>query len=177
MALTASGTLVVCDVDNNRLRRVYLNNGQVPTIEHSFESPCGVANSSDGTLYVAAEGGVYDIRSADGIVSLLAPAPGFGDNQPMSFHLDEPNGLLYVATCQKLFTVSVRTAGERRADRIFSRIAFWTLTQRDRAEIAPATGIVGVDEGNIREERGLCLRIMRLRVIGVFGLVLRFAFD
>jgi hypothetical protein len=48
------------------------------------------------------------------------------------------------------------------------------LTQRDRATIVPATWIISVDEANTRAVLSL---MMRLRVVGVFGLVLRFAFD
>ena len=49
----------------------------------------------------------------------------------------------------------------------------WALTQRDRTEIAPATGVIDSDEADMR---AVLSRIMRLRVAGVLGLVLGFAF-
>ena len=178
MTLTPSGTLIVCDAFDNRLRRVDLSNGQVTTIEHPFERPFGVAHSSDGMLYVAAKDGLYEIRSADGVVSRLAPSFGFGHDhgRPKYFHLDERNGLLYVTTGQEVFNVSVQTAGERRAARIFPFVSLWAMTQRDRATIVPATG---ADEANTRAvlSRLMRLRAPRRRVVGVFGLVLRFAFE
>ena len=172
MALTASGTLVICDYGNNRLRQVDLSDGRVTTIGHPFELPTGVAHGSDGTLYVASVDGVHEIRSADGVASLLAFGPG-DDDDPTSCHLDEPNGLLYVTTCIQIFTVSVHTAGERRAARVFPLVSLWALAHRDRASIAPSTGIVGFDEGEVR---AVLSRLMRIRVVGVFGLVLRFAY-
>jgi hypothetical protein len=53
-------------------------------------------------------------------------------------------------------------------------VRIWALTQRDRAEIAPAIGAIDVDETQMRT---VLSRIMRLRVVGVLGLVLHFAFD
>ena len=123
---------------------------------------------------MAAEGGLHEIRSTDGAVSRLAPNFGLGDHdRPVSCHLDEPKGLLYVTTFNAIFTVSVHTASERRAARIFPLISLWALTQRGRADIAPTTGIIGVDEADMRP---VFSRIMRLRVVGVLGLVLRFAY-
>ena len=176
MALTAGGSLVVCDMHNHRLRRVDPTDGYVTTIDHAFRCPRSVAHSSDGTLYVAAHDGLHEIRSADGAVSRLVPSCGLGDSRPMSCHLDESNRLLYVSTMQGIFTVTVPTAAERRADRLFPLVSLWALTQRDRADIVPATGGVGVNEENMRQ-REVFSRIMRLRVVGVLGLVLRFAFD
>ena len=176
MALTAGGSLVVCDMHNHRLRRVDPTDGYVTTIDHAFRCPRSVAHSSDGTLYVAAHDGLHEIRSTDGAVSRLATSCGLGDSRPMSCHLDESNRLLYVSTMQGIFTVTVPTAGERRADRIFPLVSLWALTQRDRADVAPATGGASVNEENMRQ-REVFSRIMRLRVVGVLGLVLRFAFD
>ena len=118
-------------------------------------------------------GGLYEIRSVDGVASRLAPNVKLGFERPLSCHLDEPNSLLYISTVKQLCTVSVRTAGEQRAVRIFPLVRIWALTQRDRAEIAPATRVIGVDEANMRE---VLSRTIRLRVVGVLGLVLRFAF-
>jgi hypothetical protein len=123
MALTASGTLIVCVAGNDRLRRVDLGHGHVTTIDHRFQTPRGVAHSSDGTLCVAASNGLHEVRSADGVVSRLAPNVELGRGRPLSCHLDEPNGLLYVSTQKQLCTVSVQTAGERRAARIFPMIS------------------------------------------------------
>ena len=64
--------------------------------------------------------------------------------------------------------------GERRAARIFPLVPLWALTQRDRAPILPATGIISADEANTR---AVLSHLMRLRVVGVFGLVLPFAFE
>ena len=44
MALTASGTLIVCDAGNSRLRRVDPHNGHVTAIEHQFQFPRGMAH-------------------------------------------------------------------------------------------------------------------------------------
>jgi len=52
-------------------------------------------------------------------------------------------------------------------------VSLWVLTQRGCAELAPATGAIGVDEANIR---AVLSRLMRVRVAGVLGLVLRFVF-
>ena len=38
MAFTPSGMLIVCDLENNRLRRVDPKNGHVTTVEHPFPS-------------------------------------------------------------------------------------------------------------------------------------------
>ena len=46
----------------------------------------------------------------------------------------------YLATHQEIFTVSVHTAGKRRAARLLPLFSLWALTQRDRADIAPAIG-------------------------------------
>jgi hypothetical protein len=72
-------------------------------------------------------GDLHEIRSADGVVSRLAPSFGLGNEKgsPAFCHLDEPNGLLYVSTGQKMFTVSVQAAGERRAARIFPLVSLW----------------------------------------------------
>ena len=79
-----------------------LNNGQhATTIKHRFQRPLGVAHSSDGTLYVVAEDGLHEIRSADGVVvSRLAPSFGLGqvNGRPEYCHLHEKTGLLYVST-------------------------------------------------------------------------------
>ena len=125
---------------------------------------------------MTAQDGLHEVRSADGAVSRLAPSFGFDcdHGRPGYCHLDEPNGLLYVSTRRQAFTVSVQTVGERRAARIFPLVSLWRLTQRDRATIVPATGIMGTDEANTRS---VLSRLMRLRVVGVFGLVLRFAFE
>ena len=42
------------------------NNGHVTTMEQRIHGPVNVACSSDGTLHVAAENGLFEIRSADG---------------------------------------------------------------------------------------------------------------
>ena len=95
MALTASGTLIACDRSNNRLRRVDPNNEQVTTIDLPadlpIERPIGVSRSSDGTLYVAARNGVYEINNSN--VSQLAHA-NFDDDKAQCCHLDETKGLL-----------------------------------------------------------------------------------
>ena len=176
MTLSVDGTLIVCDLGNSRLRRVDPSNGCVTTIEHPFESPRDVTSSSDGTLYVAASDGLYEIRNGD--VSLLAQPFAHDHDRPLCCHLDEPNGLLYSTTASEVFAVSVLTAAERRAARVFPLISLWALAQRDRAGIAPAAG--NAKEGEHGEEavrvRGVLSRLMRVRVVGVLGLVLRFAF-
>ena len=63
---------------------------------------------------------------------------------------------------------------ERRAARIFLLVSLWALTQRDRATILPATGIISADEANTQ---AVLSHLMRLRVVGMFGLVLPFAFE
>ena len=120
---------------------------------------------------VAADG-LYEISSTGGVVSRFAPQLDHG--RPKCVCFDEPNSLLYISIIQGIYTAPVQTAGERRAARIFPIISLWALTQRDHTCLAPAAGIVGIDE---TEMRMLLPRIMRLRVVGVFGLVLRFAFD
>ena len=121
MALAASGTLIVCDVLNNRLRRVNPNNGHVTTIDPVIVHPYGVSCSSDGTLYVASRGGLYEINNNE--VSQLAPNLG----PVLCCHLDEPNGLIYIGTETKIFTISVPSFGERRATRIFPLVRIWAL--------------------------------------------------
>ena len=152
------------------------SHGHATTIEHPFDDPYYVAHSSDGTLYVAADGGLHEICSADGVAFRLAPNAELGrtNHSLMSCHLDEPNRLLYVSTKQRLYAVSVLTAGKRRSARIFPVVQIWALTQRGRAEIAPAAEIIDAKETNMR---AVLSGIMRLRVVGVLGLVLRFAFD
>ena len=80
-----------------------------------------------------------------------------------------------VGTGLRILTVPIHAASEQRATRIFPLIFLWALTQRDRADIAPATGTIGMDEARIM--RAVLVRVMRLHVVGVLGLVLRFAFD
>ena len=175
MALTASGTLIVCVAGNDRLRRVDLGHGHVTTIDRRFQTTYGVAHSSNGTLCVAASNGLHEVRSADGVFSRLAPNAELGRGRPLCCHLDEPNGLLCVSAQKQLCTVSMQTAGERRATRIFPTISLWALTRRDRVGIiAPATGVVaGADEAKPRAALS-CL--MRIRVVGVLKLVPRFTF-
>ena len=124
---------------------------------------------------MAAKDGLHEIRSsADGVVYVSRLAPWFlEDDSGLSCYLDEPNGLLYITTGQELFTTSVHTALEQRATRISPLVTLWALTQRRRrVDIAPAA-VVGVKEENMRTVLS-CL--MRLRVVGVLGLALRFAF-
>jgi hypothetical protein len=61
---------------------------------------------------------------------------------------------------------------EREA-RIFPLISLWALAQRGRAEIAPATGIIGGDEA---ETRAVLSRLMRICTADVQGNVPHFAF-
>ena len=119
---------------------------------------------------MTAQDGLYEIRN--GGVSWLVPNFGLGQYRFWCCHLDEPNGLLFVNTDKKIFTISVPTAGERRAAHIFPLVSLWALTQRDRAGVMPATGAIGVDEANMR---AVLSRLMRVRASGVVGLVLRFA--
>ena len=92
MAFTPSGTLIIYDRDNDRLRRVDLNNGHVTVIEHIFGCcPSGVvAHSSGGTSYVAAEHGLCEIRSADGVVSRLAQSSGHRRDQGKAERSERP---------------------------------------------------------------------------------------
>lgn len=172
MALAASGMLIVCDCHNNRLRRVDPNNGHVTTIERPFERHRDVARSSDGMLYVTARDGLHEISSADGAVSRLAPSFEHDNGGLLRCHIDEPNGLFYASTGHRIFTISVSTASEWRAARIFPLFLLWSLTQRDRAGTM-VNDTIGTDEANVR---AVLLRLMRLRVVGVLGLVLHFAF-
>ena len=73
----------------------------------------------------------------------------------------------YPKTRLRRSTISVLIASERRAARIFPLISVWALTQRDRADIAPATGTIGMDEASTR---AVLPRLTRIRVVGVFGL-------
>ena len=78
----------------------------------------------------------------------------------MCFHLDEPNGLLYIGTLYFIFTISVPSFGERRATRIFSLVRIWALVQARRAYIPPCAGFISVREANVYE---VLSRVMRLR--------------
>ena len=167
MALTANGTLIVCDVGNDRLKRADPNNGNVTAMGHPFERP------SDGTQHVTTSDGLHEVRSADGVVSRLAVIVELRNQNPLSCHLDEPSGLLYVATTNQLLTVSAQTVGERRASRLFSLVRIWTLAQLDRTDMAPTAGIIGMDEAR----GGAALpQAIHLRLVGVLESVLRFAF-
>ena len=55
------------------LRRVDLTTMAVTTIPHRFGHIAGLANDSEGMLYVLAEDGLHEMRGIDGVVSLLAP--------------------------------------------------------------------------------------------------------
>ena len=166
MAFTASGTLVVCDKLNNRLRRVDPNNGRVATIDLHIPRPYGVSCSSDGTLYVVASFGLYEINRNNEIMlfRLRFELPSLPNNSLKCCHLDEPNGLVYMATRHKIFTISVLSFGERRAARIFPLVRTWALVQLNRAN--PSTA----------KAHAVLSRLMRLRVVGVLALVLRFAY-
>ena len=121
MALTASDTLVVCDGNNSQLRRLDPTNGNVTTIDLPIESSRGVTIGSDGTLYLADYGGLCEISSDDALSRLASNMPtfGLGDCLLNCCHLDEPSGLLYVATANQIYAVPIHTAGERRATRMF----------------------------------------------------------
>ena len=94
--------------------------------------------------------------------------------RPLSCCLDEPNGLRYVTTDKEIHAASVHTAGEKCAARIFPLVRVWALAQPDRAAITPAPGIIAIGEVNMR---AMLPSLMRIRVVGVLGLVLRFAFE
>ena len=190
MAFTASGTLVVCDRRNNRLRRVDPNNGQVTTIDLEIDRPRDISCSLDGTLYVVARDGVYEIGFHNDTAFFRAKLAHSNKTTGtiLCCHLDEPNGHLYIGTDRpsqrcyirrpsRIFTISVSTVRERCATRIFPLARIWALVQAGRADIAPsegAIGVISVREANAREALS---RVMHLRVVGVLALVLRFAFD
>jgi hypothetical protein len=58
---------------------------------------------------------------------------------------------------------------------MFPLVSLWTLAQSDRAAIAPSA-IIGDDEDEA-DMRATLSRLMRIRVVGVIKLLLRFAFD
>ena len=172
MALVDKGrALIVCDDDNRSLRRVDLATGQVATIHRRCREPQCVASCSDGTLYTVDFDGVHEISGYDGAVSLIVGREQFGESALKACLLDESHAILYVATTVQVFAISVRTAGERRAARVFPLVVLWALVQRDRAAIAPVD-----EEAGVRLERSLLSRLMGLRVVGIFDRILRFAF-
>ena len=172
MALVDKGrALIVCDDENRSLRRVDLATGQVATIHRRCREPQCVASCSDGTLYTVDFDGVHEISGYDGAVSLIVGREQFGGSALKACLLDESHAILYVATTVQVFAISVRTAGERRAARVFPLVVLWALVQRDRAAIAPVD-----EEAGVRLERSLLSRLMGLRVVGIFDRILRFAF-
>jgi hypothetical protein len=186
MAFTASGTLVVCDRRNNRLRRVDPNNGQVTTIDLEIDCPRDISCSLDGTLYVLARDGVYEIGINNDTAFFRAKLAHSSETNGtiICCHLDEPNGHLYIGTDRptirsyilrpsRIFTISVSTVRERCATHIFPLARIWALVQAGRADITPSEGVISVREANAHEALS---RVMHLRVVGVLALVLRFAF-
>jgi hypothetical protein len=184
MAITpgASGTLVVCDIGNGLLRRVDPNNDrQVTTIKvpvrgtqyfRRFEL-ADVACSSDRILYVVTSGCLLGIDRA-GAFPLILRGGAPARREFTRCHLDEPNDLVYVTNGQEIYTASVPAVKELRAMHIFPFVRMWALALRDRAELAPASGVISGHEASAREALS---RLMRLRVVGVVGRILRFAFS
>ena len=63
------------------------------------------------------------------------------------------------------YATSVLSFGERRAVRIFPLVRTWALVQQNRAS-----------PSNANAHAAVWSRVMRLRVVGVLALVLRFAY-
>ena len=172
MTLVDKGrALIVCDDDDRSLLRVDLATGQVATIHRGCRAPQCVTSCSDGTLYTVDFDGVHEISGYDGAVSLIVGREQFGESALKVCLLDESHAILYVATTVQVFALTVRTAGERRAARVFPLVVLWALVQRDRAAIALVD-----EEARVRLERSLLSRLMGLRVVGIFDRILRFAF-
>lgn len=115
LALDADGNLLVCDVENNRVRKVDLGTFVVTTVagngaasstgdggpaaSASLHTPAALAVAASGDLYVAEGGGnrVRRVARATGVISTVAGTgtAGFsGDGGPAtSAQLDAPLGL------------------------------------------------------------------------------------
>lgn len=113
LAVDGQGNLYVADTENHRIRRIspdgrtatFAGTGGVahsdgPAATAQFNSPCGVAFDSDGTLYVADAGNhcIRQIRA--GVVSTLAGTvqagygtAGFADGPAATARFDNPYGV------------------------------------------------------------------------------------
>ena len=178
IVLTASSTLVICEFGNNRLRRVDPKNGHVSTIDRPFAQHDDISFCSDGTPYVLTRDGIFQISNGDVAMYLvLLQILGLvmrASRVATSMKAEGPC-LRHYFLWENIHSRGRGTRSGRAPPCTYLPTrAGWALTQRERAEIAPATGIIGVDEAKIRS---LLLRLMRVRVAGVLGLVvLRLAF-
>ena len=160
------GTLIVGTPAGRRCVRKVNRDGLVTTFEPRLEAvSLGLAARSDGTVYASMDQGICEV-SACGVVSVI------NTWSAASLHLDEDNGILYVGSRGGIFAISVQSAAERRAARLFPLVRLWALAQQGRAELAPHG--VGIADPDART----ALRLMMRRLpAGVLGLVLRFAID
>ena len=153
IAFDKDGRLLICDIGNQRIRRVDLGSGKIETWGTTWKGPRAITSDPDGNLYVVLREGnaVYRIDAASGEISHVAGTgeSGYtGDSGPAKLaKLSGPKGIAW-APDGSLYLADTESHTIRRVD-LKSGIIITVAGNGKRGELARPHGIFVSKSGDV----------------------------